>query len=80
MRHDHGITISHGQHAEYLAAMLQNREPSRQLPRIKGFTEEKVKEYMESNKCFGCHAIGHQSGRCPSRVVAADGRVSWPTR
>lgn len=47
------------------------------LPRIKGFSEEKVKAYMAADKCFGCDAIGHGSRTCPKRRVDKDGNVSW---
>lgn len=46
-------------------------------PQIPGFTEAKVKQYMDEGRCFGCHLIGHRSNVCPKRVVSADGKVSW---
>ena len=49
----------------------------RGLPRIKGFSPEKVKDYMDSNRCFGCHKTGHGSRECPLRKVDASGRVTW---
>lgn len=50
---------------------------ARGLPRIKGFSEERVKAYMAADKCFGCDAIGHGSRTCPKRKVDKDGKVSW---
>jgi hypothetical protein len=49
----------------------------RPLPRIKGFSEDKVRKYMEENRCFGCDKIGHGSRECPLRKVDAAGKVSW---
>jgi hypothetical protein len=49
----------------------------RGLPRIKGFSPEKVKEYMDSNRCFGCHKIGHVSRECSLRKIDASGRATW---
>jgi hypothetical protein len=49
----------------------------RPLPRFKGFSPEKVKEYMDANKCFGCNQIGHRSTGCPKRKVDGNGRVTY---
>ena len=34
-------------------------------PTIRGLTDTQVKEYMDSDKCFNCGVVGHQSRRCP---------------
>jgi Retrotransposon gag protein len=52
-------------------------EGPRGLPRVKGFSPEKVQHYMDANKCFGCHKVGHRSGECPLRKVDANGRATW---
>lgn len=49
----------------------------RGLPRIKGFSEDKVKQYMDAGKCFGCERTDHRSHDCPKRRVGTDGRVTW---
>jgi Retrotransposon gag protein/Zinc knuckle len=49
----------------------------RGLPRIKGFTPEKVQQYMDANKCFRCNVVGHASRDCPLRKVDSNGRVTW---
>jgi uncharacterized membrane protein YgcG len=49
----------------------------RGLPRIKGFSPEKVQQYMDANKCFGCHNVGHRSSECPLRKVDSNGRATW---
>lgn len=48
----------------------------RPLPRISGFSEEKVRAYMEKNMCFGCDSLEHRARDCPRRKIV-DGRVSW---
>ena len=47
------------------------------LPKISGFSEEKVRKYMDAGMCFGCDAKDHTSRVCPRRIVDAHGRVSW---
>ena len=50
----------------------------RGLPRIAGFSEEKVKRYMEANLCFGCESTEHRSRACPRRRIdPTTGKVSW---
>lgn len=49
----------------------------RPLPRIKGFSDDKVRKYMAENRCFGCDKVGHGTRECPSRRVDASGNVTW---
>ena len=65
---------SHGRGAQGASGGFQ---APRGLPTIKGMTPQKVKEYMDVGRCFGCHQIGHRSNRCPTRKVDASGKVSW---
>ena len=55
----------------------KGRFTPRGLPTISHLTPDQVKEYMDSNKCFGCASKDHRSRQCPKRKVGADGRVSW---
>lgn len=51
---------------------------SRPLPRIAGFSEEKVRRYMDAGMCFGCDSKEHRARECPRRKVdPATGRPSW---
>ena len=34
-------------------------------PSIPGFSDEKVKEYMDAGKCFNCGQTDHRSRQCP---------------
>lgn len=55
---------SNGRGAQGASGGFRGPKP---LPRINGFTETKVKEYMDAGKCFGCGQTGHQSRACPRR-------------
>ena len=39
------------------------------LPTYRGLTEQQVKEYMGSNRCFKCSKKGHRSFECRSATV-----------
>lgn len=49
----------------------------RGLPKIPGFSDEKIRQYMEDGRCFGCGEKDHQSNRCPRRQIDEKGRVTW---
>jgi len=48
------------------------------LPRMAGFTDEKIRRYMDAGMCFGCDSKEHRARECPRRKIdAATGRLSW---
>lgn len=49
----------------------------RRLPKWKDWSEAKVKEYLDANKCFACHKVGHRAADCSTRDDAADGSIKW---
>jgi hypothetical protein len=68
----HGSGKSHG--AQGASSGYSGPRP---LPRIKGFSEEKIRKYMDEDRCFRCHEKGHGSRKCPLRKVDAEGNVTW---
>jgi hypothetical protein len=55
--------------------------PARPLiERDAGFTPQRLEEYMNAHRCFGCHETGHGLRVCPKRKVDASGRVTWSTQ
>lgn len=55
--------------------------PSRPLiERDSRFTVQRLEEYMDEHRCFGCHRVGHGLRSCPLRKVSADGSVTWSTQ
>lgn len=63
---DHG---RRGQRAEGSSSSSSNSSSvpagaNKSRPTIRGLSDTQVKEYMDSDKCFNCGVVGHQSRRC----------------
>ena len=45
--------------------------PPRGPPKIYGFSEEKVQEYMDAGQCFGCGSTKHRSRECTKKHTSS---------
>jgi hypothetical protein len=79
--------VMHSELTLLLAAMQHKNNyrggaaaPGLSRPSEAGFTPQRLEEYMNAYRCFGCHETGHGLRACPLRKVNADGSVTWSTQ